>query len=84
MDLTPIKTEYFKDINVEVGNFDQVHMCRDFSKLRSWMKEKQNSRTVATVDVQAEHNDDPVHHRLGYPDNEESELPWNATEIEFD
>ena len=48
------------------------------------MKEKQNSRTAAAVEVQVEHSDDPVRHRLGYPDNEESELPWNATETEFD
>ncbi|PVH96885.1 hypothetical protein DM02DRAFT_488985, partial [Periconia macrospinosa] len=40
MDITPVTTEYFEGINVEVGRFDQIHMCRDFSKLRSWMKEK--------------------------------------------
>jgi hypothetical protein len=40
MDLTPVRTLYFEDMNVEVGDFDQVHMCRDFGKLRRWMNKR--------------------------------------------
>jgi hypothetical protein len=79
MDLTPVRTVYFPDMNTEVGDFDQVHTCRDISKLRHWMNEKHRASTKALQKV----TDGRVH-RLGYPDNEESMRTWNSRENEFD
>ncbi|KAF1948915.1 hypothetical protein CC80DRAFT_359696, partial [Byssothecium circinans] len=36
MDLTPVRTMYFEEMNTEVGDFDQVHMCRDFGRLNKY------------------------------------------------
>lgn len=79
MDLTPVRTVYFQDMNAEVGDFDQVHMCRDIGKLRRWMDKKHMAPTESPQKI----TDGRVH-RLGYPDNEESMRAWNSREREFD
>jgi hypothetical protein len=82
MDMTPVRTMYFPDINVEVGDFDQVHMCRDFSKLQRWMEERVGSTSTDAATPQTPNEVRP--HLLGYPDNEESMLSWDTRGKEFD
>ena len=79
MDLTPVRTIYYEDVNAEVGDFDQVHMCRDFEKLGRWMDEGH----AGSKDPPQQLKDGSVH-RLGFHDNEESMLPWDHREREFD
>ena len=54
-------------------------MCRDFEKLGRWMDE----RHAVSKDPPQQLKDGSVH-RLGYPDKEESMLPWDHREREFD
>jgi hypothetical protein len=79
MDLTPVRTIYFEDMNSEVGDFDQAHMCRDIGKLHQWMDKNNAASTNSPQKIP----DNRVH-RLGYPDTEESILAWDSREREFD
>jgi hypothetical protein len=78
MDLTPVRTVYFKEMNTEVGDFDQEHTCRDITKLQYWMNEKYTGSSIPSPNT----TDDQVH-RLGYPDNDEALRPWNYRDREF-
>jgi hypothetical protein len=78
MDLTPVRTVYFKEMNTEVGDFDQEHTCRDMTKLQQWMNEKYTALSIPSPKT----TDDQVH-RLGYPDNDEALRPWNYRDREF-
>ncbi|PVI06569.1 hypothetical protein DM02DRAFT_667451 [Periconia macrospinosa] len=83
MDITPVHTLYFKEMNTEVGNFDQVHMCRDFSQLQRFMIKNENVTLPASEDKKEEGGGKKAH-REGYPENEESWLPWDTTWNEFE
>jgi hypothetical protein len=78
MDLIPVRTAYFEEMNTEVGDFDQVHMCRDIHKLRHWMDVKHSASTESPQKIA-----DGRVHRLGYPDNSESMAAWDDRESEF-
>lgn len=80
MDLTPVRTLYFEDINIEVGDFDQVHKCRDFRKLQEWKPSGDGNIDKSTSGKDA-HGGKP--RLLGYPDNEEALLPWDYRDLEF-
>jgi hypothetical protein len=79
MDLTPVRTIYFEDINSEVGDFDQPHMCRDIGKLHQWMDKSHAASTESPQKIP-----DSRVHRLGYPDTKESMSAWHSREREFD
>jgi hypothetical protein len=79
MDLTPVRTVYYEDINVEVGEFDQEHMCRDIGKLHQYMDKHNTATTGSSQKIQ-----DGRVHRLGYPDTEEEMMGWDHREREFD
>lgn len=74
MDLTPVTSIRFESVDTSVGNFDQVHTCRDLSNLREWMV-KQSSLDMRESGSNAS--------RHGYIINEEALLPWDWTESEF-
>ncbi|KAH7382655.1 hypothetical protein DE146DRAFT_760490 [Phaeosphaeria sp. MPI-PUGE-AT-0046c] len=79
MDLTPVRAVYFEDMNTEVGDFDQEHMCRDTTRLHEWMGEndvavKNDGQTI----------EDGQRHLLGYPDNAEALRSWEEREGEFE
>jgi hypothetical protein len=40
MDLTPVTSIRFESVDTSVGNFDQVHTCRDLGNLREWMVDR--------------------------------------------
>ncbi|CAI6335836.1 unnamed protein product [Periconia digitata] len=87
MDITPVHTLYFEEMNTDVGNFDQVHMCRDFSQLHNFMVEKGKDKQLSDEKELKPGEmgpDGKKVHREGYPENEESFLPWNTTWKEFD
>ena len=77
MDLTPAPSMYFESVDTYVGNFNQVHTCRDISKLREWMVER--SMKVPLI---SEDSDDKASTH-GYIDNDDALLPWDWTESEF-
>lgn len=77
MDITPVHTLYFKSMNTEVGNFDQVHMCRDFNALHEYMLKNDNTTSPLS-------KGNPGNHREGYVDNAEALLPWDTTREEFE
>jgi hypothetical protein len=89
MDITPVGTLYFPEMNTEVGDFDQVHMCRNFDKLHQFMMKEQKNEEPMVMDH--EHgmshgggNELENGHREGYLENEESRLPWDTTWEEFE
>lgn len=79
MDLTPVRTLYFPEMNTEVGDFDQVHTCRDFGRLREYMDEY---FILEAHDSKV--SPDGRIRRLGYPDNEEAVRVWDDRGKEFD
>jgi hypothetical protein len=79
MDLIPVRTAYFEEMNTEVGDFDQVHMCRDIHKLRHWMDVKHSASTESPQKIA-----DGRVHRLGYPDNSESTAAWDDRKSVFE
>lgn len=79
MDLTPVRTLYFPEMNTEVGDFDQVHTCRDFGKLKEYM----NDHFMVETHEQRLSPDGRIR-RFGYPDNEEALRAWDDREREFD
>jgi hypothetical protein len=78
MDLTPAPSMYFESVNTYVGNFNQVHTCRDISKLREWMVERASKSASVPEDS---NGSSPTH---GYIDNNDALLPWDWTESEFE
>jgi hypothetical protein len=80
MDLTPVRTLYFEDINVEVGDFDQVHKCRDIRKLQEW---KPNVDIDKDMSASGKEEHDGKARHLGYPTNDEALLPWDYRDSEF-
>jgi len=81
MDLTPARSVYFESMNTEVGEFDQVHKCRDVSKLREFMAERSAKNKAAS---EKDRGGGGKAHRLGYPDTEETLLPWGYRDSEFE
>ena len=81
MDLTPVRTLYFDEMNTEVGDFDQVHMCRDFSRLHRYMAEREPKEGQETHQM---NKAQMRGHREGYIENEESFLPWDTDWKEFE
>lgn len=79
MDLTPVRTLYFPEMNTEVGDFDQVHTCRDFGRLRQYMNEH-----FLVEAHEPKVSPDGRIRRLGYPDNEEAVRVWDDRGKEFD
>jgi hypothetical protein len=83
MDLTPVRTVYFEDMNTEVGDFDQVHRCRDISKLREFMDDRR-MRNAGGGDNDHDLDEVKERKRLGYPDTEENLRPWAWRDGEFE
>jgi hypothetical protein len=80
MDLTPVGSVYFESVDTTVGDFDQVHMCRDMSKLRMWMADKA-STIPKNLSTTGNAIDGFRHH--GYVNNADALLPWNETGSEY-
>lgn len=79
MDLTPVRTVYYEDVNVEVGDFNQEHTCRDIGELQRYMDKHHVAMSGSSQKIQNERV-----HRLGYPDTEEEMMSWDYREREFD
>jgi hypothetical protein len=78
MDLTPVTSMYFESVDTYVGNFDQVHTCRDISKLQKWKAERLPRKVPSFKDLHPTSSG-------GYIDNEEDALlSWYSTESEFE
>ena len=75
MDLTPVTSIRFESVDTSVGNFDQVHTCRDLGNLREWMVERSSLNVRESGSNASRH---------GYIINEEALLPWDWTESEFE
>ena len=82
MDLTPVGTLYFPSMNTEVGDFDRVHMCRDFSKLQKEIAMRSSAKHKLPSSLEKTAGEAKAH-RIGYPENEESRLPWDWRVDEF-
>ncbi len=39
-DMTPVTSIYMPSVNTMVGNFEQAHTCRDWSKVKAWLAER--------------------------------------------
>lgn len=74
-----MRTIYFEEMNTEVGDFDQDHMCRDIGKLRELMDENN-----VAVRKHGQKVEDGQRHLLGYPDNAEALRSWEEREGEFE
>jgi len=83
MDLTPTTSLYFQQANTEVGNFDQVHTCRDIKKLRKWMANR-NLMPLEDDGMSVLGDTSVRKHQQGYLVNDESMLPWGYRKSEFE
>ena len=66
---------YYGSVNSEVGNFDEVHTCRDISRLRDWLAEKASNERIPYF-TEGSH--------IGYIHNEDFLQAWDMREFEFD
>lgn len=77
MDITPIPSMYVPVVNTAVGNFDQVHTCRDLGKLREWVVKQYESKGLNQPSENHGSNvTDPGIPTHGYVLNDDARLPW--------
>jgi hypothetical protein len=84
MDITPTSSMYVPVVNTAVGNFDQVHTCRDIGKLREWVAQRHaraNETDARRVQMNASEDQDIPSH--GYVVNEDAKLPWEQAHDEY-
>ena len=80
MDITPVTSRYYENVNTVLADFDQVHTCRDIRKLRDWKNERwsrhpaQQLRTPEEAGISA--SDVPA---FGYVLNEDANKTWAQT-----
>jgi hypothetical protein len=84
MDITPTPSMYVPVVNTAVGNFDQVHTCRDLGKLREWVAQRYaNVNATATNQIGVEMSEEQEIPAHGYVLNDDARLPWDRAHDEY-